>query len=321
MAASFHFCWSKIRASAEGEKQQGLIQRCEDEANAHECSFWWVSAEALRHSKDVTLPKFQELRKRDGFLEKKTVSRYDSVHGTLANNFLTVSHRWLGGGGAPPDPTGTQLTAIRNYLADHLEVEWVWFDYWSMPQDIRSAEEKIEFKHMLKHANLLYLGTRVLILLDLSYISRFWTQFEAWLSMQTPSGSGLVPATPETRRYHIVPIHGANRTMADGLVAMWATRTPTDAYTLLSEPDVTVTNQSDKDLQLEKLLSLNEEVQSALQPKPENVTVSVHAPSLSHPMEVPPPRAPFEMQSTALEVSTDCSVSPGATITLPYQHV
>ena len=43
-----------------------------------------------------------------------------------------------------------------------------------MPQGNRLVEEVIEFNHMLKHANLLYLGTRVLILLDLSYVSRFW---------------------------------------------------------------------------------------------------------------------------------------------------
>ena len=47
-----------------------------------------------------------------------------------------------------------------------------------MPQTTAQAErtkaEHVEFVHMLKHANLLYVGTRVLILLDLSYVSRFW---------------------------------------------------------------------------------------------------------------------------------------------------
>ena len=37
---------------------------------------------------------------------------------------------------------------------------------------------------MLLNVNYLYLSMPVLILLDLSYQSRFWTQFEAWLSMQ-----------------------------------------------------------------------------------------------------------------------------------------
>ena len=38
-------------------------------------------------------------------------------------------------------------------------------------------------------ANMLFLGTTVLILYDLSYASRFWTQFEAWLGMQFAKGS------------------------------------------------------------------------------------------------------------------------------------
>ena len=33
-----------------------------------------------------------------------------------------------GGLGEPPDPTGTQLKAIRNYLLAHLDIEWVWFE-------------------------------------------------------------------------------------------------------------------------------------------------------------------------------------------------
>ena len=58
-----------------------------------------------------------------------------------------------------------------------------------MPQGEKTAEEKVAFDKMLSNVNMLYLGTTVLILLDLSYVSRFWTQFEAWLGMQmlTPS--------------------------------------------------------------------------------------------------------------------------------------
>ena len=38
---------------------------------------------------------------------------------------------------------------------------------------------------MLPNINLLYLFCGVLILLDLSYMSRFWTQLEAFLSLRT----------------------------------------------------------------------------------------------------------------------------------------
>ena len=54
--------------------------------------------------------------------------------------------------------------------------------------------------------NLLYLGCRVLILLDKSYFGRFWTLFEAWLAMRRSSEEGLVEtfAPAEAwRHYHI----------------------------------------------------------------------------------------------------------------------
>ena len=58
--------------------------------------------------------------------------------------------------------------------------------------------------------NMLYLGTTVLILYDLSYASRFWTQFEAWLSMQFATPNGLKSAVgTKNARYHIVCIQNA----------------------------------------------------------------------------------------------------------------
>ena len=47
-------------------------------------------------------------------------------------------------------------------------------DFWCMPQGKRTAAEKVAFDHMLSNINFLYLGCDVLILLDLSYLSRFW---------------------------------------------------------------------------------------------------------------------------------------------------
>ena len=45
-----------------------------------------------------------------------------------------------------------------------------------MPQGNRTASEKRAFKIMLPNINILYLGASVLALVDLSYMSRFWTQ-------------------------------------------------------------------------------------------------------------------------------------------------
>ena len=104
-----------------------------------------------------------------------------------------VSHRWE----MPkdPDPEGLQHLELCKYLQRYTDIELVWYDFWCMPQGgDRSAEEKADFKLMLMNVNLLYLGSSVLVLQELSYLSRFWTQFEAWLSMQLASPEGLGPA-------------------------------------------------------------------------------------------------------------------------------
>ena len=54
---------------------------------------------------------------------------------------------------------------------------------------------------MLTHANFLYLGCKVLILADKSYVSRFWTMFEAWVAMRQSSKEGLVNAPEGERRW------------------------------------------------------------------------------------------------------------------------
>ena len=51
-------------------------------------------------------------------------------------------------------------------------------------RDMVAIETLIAFKVMLRNINLLYLFCGVLVLADLSYVSRFWTQFEAFLSLR-----------------------------------------------------------------------------------------------------------------------------------------
>lgn len=55
-----------------------------------------------------------------------------------------------------------------------------------MPQGERTEGEKVEFDWMLQNVNLLYLGMRVLVLLDLSYLSRFWVCVPAMLCANSP---------------------------------------------------------------------------------------------------------------------------------------
>ena len=91
-----------------------------------------------------------------------------------------------------------------------------------MPQCERSPLEKLEFDAMLPNVNILYLSCRVLILLDLSYVSRFWTQFEAFLAMRTVGAGGLgslpdlsASASSLARRYTIVPLHNATMVLGE----------------------------------------------------------------------------------------------------------
>ena len=146
--------------------------------------------------KCCALGKFQQIRTADpDAIVSEYVSLVDACSGELRKDVLVVSHRWLSP--EAPDAGGTQLATIRAHLMAHDEIRLVWYDAWCMPQDERTAKEKEEkakdtrteedvkdFKRMLADVNLLYVGASVLFLLDVSYISRFWTQFEAWLSMQ-----------------------------------------------------------------------------------------------------------------------------------------
>jgi hypothetical protein len=140
-----------------------------------------------------------------------------------------------------------------------------------MPQKIgvtdnRTPKEKAEFSLMLSSIADLYLTARVLILLDGSYASRFWTLTEAWCSMQMVTPEGLRPASEAECRYTIVCIHNAApETTGKGLVDLCSTKTPEGMHTILKKPDVNVTNAKDKEAMLPKILKVNEHVVETFQ--------------------------------------------------------
>ena len=125
------------------------------------------------------LPKYQDLKRdRPSMLVPFTISFADACAGVHVKSTLTISHRWMSR--LVADVDGTQLAAIKKHLAEHGEgIERVWVDYSCMPQGEKTPAQIADFKRMLSQVNFLYLGTSVLILLDLSYLSRFWTQYEA----------------------------------------------------------------------------------------------------------------------------------------------
>ena len=222
--------------------------------------------------------------KESGFLAEITIDQRAALHHEFITEFAAGSHRW--DTPSHPDPSGLQFQTIKAWLIRNPRIKYFWYDFWCMPQDERTEAEKAEFTEMLANINCLYLGCRVLILADLSTQSRFWTQFEIWLAMQMATPSGLVAAPEGHRRWEIICIHNAAGTqVGDLLASMWADRTPEEAHAILKRPDVTVTNQRDKDQQLPKLLAFNAVVRSVVQDMPD-VDLAIARPPGMAPAEV-----------------------------------
>ncbi|EOD24784.1 hypothetical protein EMIHUDRAFT_238276 [Emiliania huxleyi CCMP1516] len=85
------------------------------------------------------------------------------------------------------------------------------------------------------------------------------------MSFATPDG--LKPAVgTKNERHHIVCIQNAASQATlytKALVDNWADQTPQQAHAFLSKPDVTVTNENDKEGQLPKIKALDATVQAA----------------------------------------------------------
>ena len=213
---------------------------------------------------------------------------------------LGTSHRWEDPD--EPDTKGMQLAALKRYLDDP-EVEYVWYDFPCMPQKPRSPEDENAFAEMLSNVNIIFIGMPVLILLDMSYMSRFWTQTEAWMSMQDASTSGLATASEENQQYAIVPLNNANEKVSETLIDTWAEKSAQEAHDILAQPDVLVTNQSDKERQLPKILKLNETIKQAL---------NVHAKRDSALQQLAPAVAAKDVSAltAALSVAENADVAP-----------
>ena len=168
-------------------RQRSVISA--QEAERHECSFWFVSAAQLLESTEKSLPSFVELKRRGhGFLSRHTITRDGAFRGSYSRRYVAVSHRWFARDS--PDKDGQQLNKIKAYLRAHPEVQWVWYDYWCMPQGNRSPAQHVSFDYMLQHVNYLYPAARSWFYSTSLSVS-LRTQFEAWLSFQVPSPQGL----------------------------------------------------------------------------------------------------------------------------------
>ncbi len=138
------------------------------------CCFHFVWASALRDDAALErLPSLQELRThRPAWLATRTIDFAEACRGSYAHSIVAVSHRW--DNPSQPDPSGEQLRALQVYLRAHPHIELVFYDFCSMAQGQRAPHERHEFQMMLPNINIVYLGCAVLILMDRTYLGRFW---------------------------------------------------------------------------------------------------------------------------------------------------
>lgn len=224
------------------------------------CTFSFILADKLRESTRKTFPKLLPLqdmiRRFPDWVVERTVFLDKACRGEYKQEFLAVSHRWEDQGDC--DPTEVQLATLKEFLNTSRNIKYVFIDYMCMYQGRdRTPAQKALFGVQLSNINILFLGASVLILLDYEYLSRFWTQFEAWLSMQIATETGLVSAPERKRRCSIVCIHGAAEAYKRALVEQWSNCNAMKAHEMLSAPSVKVTNMSDKLVQLPKIVLLD----------------------------------------------------------------
>ena len=93
--------------------------------------------------------------------------------------------------------------------------------------------------------------------------------------MQSAARDGLKPTSPALRRCTAVPTFNATEQDAQRVLEMWAERTPQEVRDVLSLPDVTVTNQRDKTVQLDKVLALDEAIRTAMDAQQQAATAEV----------------------------------------------
>eukprot|EP00900_Chrysochromulina_parva_P018416 jgi/Chrpa1/26576/Chrysochromulina_OHIO_Genome00013222-RA len=302
---------SQLRVN-ESEEQKTINKLKEEMKKKGEWSdeapyFYFIPAQHVRDCKTRSLPYMQALHE-VGHLDVIQIRLVDAFNREgVIKYILFVSHRWEEPG--RPDVDGVQLEAIKAYLEKHPEIKWIWFDYSSMPQkirgiDSRTPKEKAEFQLMLTCITDLYLTASVLILLDGSYASRFWTLTEAWCSMQTATSDGLRPSTEAERRYTISCIHNATiETTAKGLEDLVSTKKPTEMYEILKKPDVNVTNAKDKEDMLPVIQKTHEHVIEGFKDGFQHKFKSPQSPPEGSPGPERPPAEPASSEASPVRQS------------------
>ena len=225
-------------------------------------------------------PRFQDLQKR-GLLDCVTIDILSAYQNGVEDT-LFISHRWEDA--SVPDGQAAQLKVIQAHLQAHPSIKYVWYDYWCMPQrrtdgvDDRTPAQLAEFHRMLQGIADLYLTMRVLIIVDMTYLGRFWTTLEAYCAVQKATPAGLRPCSDdEGKRYHIECIHNAPPAMKFILHDMVANKSLEQMVEMLARPDITVTNAKDKEKMLPVLLATAEHVKEMYKASAEEAYVEAEA--------------------------------------------
>ena len=248
----------QVRSAMAGSSTS--LQEASRKANLQEsCKFYFLDAEAIRQAADTDtfMPLQSVQRRRPEWCVQKTWTLLDACHRRYTEEFLVVAHRWE----TPdhPDPTGAQWRALREHLLTHRAIRWVWYDFACLPQDIprgvRTAVESDEFGTMLRNINMLFIGSSGLILMEASFVSRFWPMFESWLLLSSATRDGIQAAKAEERRCTFVCLHSCKIINVGGTVR--------EAKAILANPDISA-SKSDERVLLERMLQLDWEVRTVM---------------------------------------------------------
>lgn len=169
------------------------------------CEFVFLRADKLRDASLEQLPKMLSLQQIaeqfPDWIVRKQITLAGICRNEYAAEYLAVSHRW--GAISEPDAGGDQLRLLKQYLAsgEQPQVKYVFVSFMCLHQGLhRTPAERSDFTRTLPNIALVFLGCRVLLMLDRGYTGRFWTMFECWLSLQKPSKDGLIAAPAAEQR-------------------------------------------------------------------------------------------------------------------------
>ena len=82
-------------------------------------------------------------KQQQSFLKEIKSTKNAAYRVRYMNKYLCVSHRWFAKDA--PDKDGLQLATIKKHLRKNRHIQWVWFDFWCMPQGERTLAQKAAF--------------------------------------------------------------------------------------------------------------------------------------------------------------------------------